>query len=152
MIKEVLWPDVALECEELGRLHHPEATAGREGGFALNHQMMNVMHDAKMLRMFVSEVDGKIVGYCLWHKDISLEVSDLNGMAQGPFFVHPDHAREHFGEKMIRLALDTFQHEGFKRIRFHHTVHGRGAKAGCLYRRLGAVEYRREYLLDLEGK
>lgn len=149
IIREEQWPDVARECEALGALHHPEATAGREGTFALRHDMMAAMHNAGMLRTILARIDGALVGYCIWHTDVSVEVREANGMAMGPFFVHPTFPSFGLGQKMLAFSVQLFRAEGVDRLRLHHTVHGRGARAGVLYRRLGAVEYQREYLLAL---
>ena len=151
IIREEQWPDVAQECEALGRLHHPEATAGREGRFGLRHDMMMAMHNAGMLRPVLARIDGLLVGYCIWHTDVSVEVSEANGMAMGPFFVHPEFPGFGAGQKMLAFSVQLFRDEGFDRLRLHHTVHGRGARAGALYLRLGAKEYQREYLLALRG-
>lgn len=150
IIREEQWPDVARECEALGRLHHPEATAGREGTFALRHDMMEAMHNAGMLRTVLARIDGALVGYCIWHTDVSVEVMEANGMAMGPFFVHPAFPEFGLGQKMLAFSVQLFRGEGVDRLRLHHTVHGRGARAGVLYRRLGAREYQREYLLALK--
>jgi GNAT superfamily N-acetyltransferase len=149
-IQEVAWRDVAEECEALGARHHPEVTAGREGAFALNRDLMAALADSGFLRVFVARVAGYVVGYCLWTKDVGLEVRTARGMTMGPYYVAPEHARLHLGWRMLIHSRDVFRAEGVETMRLHHMMHGRSIRLGAMYERLGAEEYERHYLLRLQ--
>lgn len=151
VIREAKWADVADECEALGARHHPEATEGREGKFAFNRELMAALDGAGYLRVFVADLDGVLVGYCIWTKGAGLEVRTARVMDMGPFYAVPEVAGLCLGRKMLAYCRDVFRLEGYDTLTLHHTMHGRGAKAGALYRLMGAAEYERKYLLDLAG-
>jgi len=145
-VGEERWADVADECERLGAVHHAEATAGVEGAFRLNREAMQQLADAGLWRVFVARVDGTLAGYCCWTHETNLEAAAPKTMAHGPFYVSPEYARHKLGMGLLRAASDVLTAEGYRVLRLHHTMHGRGARAGRLYEALGAVEYQREYI------
>ncbi len=146
MMGEVPWSDVADELEEIGRTHWAEASGGVAGQYRLNRDLMDLMHANGMLRTFVARRDGAVIGYLIWTRDVSVECSDANGWEMGPWYAAPGAP---CGASLLRYCIDRFREEGATRVRVHHTVHGRGAKAGALFQRLGAEPYQVEYRLNL---
>jgi GNAT superfamily N-acetyltransferase len=146
LIGEERWTDVADDCERMGAVHHDEATEGIEGVFRLNRNAMLQLAEAGIWRVFTARVDGELAGYCCWTHETNLEADAPQTMAHGPFYVSPEHARHKLGVRLLHVSRDALAAEGYRVLRLHHTMHGRGARAGRLYEALGAVEYQREYL------
>jgi hypothetical protein len=146
MIHEVAWPDVADTLEDMGREHWAEASGGVVGEYRLNRNLLDLMHSAGMLRTIVARDDDRITGYLIWTRDVSVECTDANGWEMGPWYAAPGAA---CGGTLLRWCIDRFREEGAQRVRLHHTVHGRGAKAAVLFQRLGAKPYQTEYRLNL---
>jgi GNAT superfamily N-acetyltransferase len=140
------WTDVADACEALGSAHHAEASAGIEGPYRLNRVAMRQLADAGTLAAFIARVDGALAGYCLWQHENNIEAAAQPTMAQGPFYVDPAYKRHRLGYRLLTASRDAFAAAGYKVLRLHHTMHGRGARAGALYVSLGAAEYQREYV------
>jgi GNAT superfamily N-acetyltransferase len=148
-VGEERWQDVGDMLEEMGRIHHEEATEGREGQFHLRRDVMDEMARRGELRVVIARVDGVLGGYCLWTRDHNVEADAPATMVHGPFYVVPSLARHCLGRRMLTASRDLFRAEGVERLTLHHTVHGRGARAGRLYEAMGAREYRRDYLWDI---
>jgi GNAT superfamily N-acetyltransferase len=145
-IGEEPWLAVADDCERMGAIHHDEAKAGAEGAFRLNREAMQQLADAGLWRVFIARVDGVLAGYCCWMHETNLEADAPRTMNHGPFYVSPEHARHKLGVRLLHVARDALAAEGYRVLRLHHTMHGRGVRAGRLYEALGAVEYQREYI------
>ena len=145
-VGEERWTDVADDCERMGAVHHDEAKAGAEGAFKLNREAMLQLAEAGIWRVFTARVDGVLAGYCCWTHETNLEADAPKTMNHGPFYVSPEHARHKLGVRLLHVARDALVAEGYRVLRLHHTMHGRGARAGRLYEALGAVEYQREYI------
>lgn len=145
-VGEERWDDVAADVERLGASHYQEATEGAEGPFKLDRATLSRMASAGLYRVIVARIDGVMVGYCCWTHEINCEAVAEPTMDHGPFYVVPGAASFCLGTRLLETARATFGPDGYKVLRLHHTVHGRGARAGKLYERLGAVEYQREYI------
>lgn len=144
------WESCVHECEALGALHHAEASvrAGpdqMDGVYQLDHTRLNAL--GHRLRAITARVDSRLAGYCTWTHEDNVEAVQTRTMVQGPFFVVPELARLHLGRAMLDVSRKVFAHEGVQFLRLHHTTAGRGARAGVLYQRMGAVETKREYTL-----
>jgi GNAT superfamily N-acetyltransferase len=150
-VGEERWEDVAEALERLGAVHHAEATEGREGQFHLQRDVMDELARRGELRVLIARVDGAIGGYCLWTRDRNIEADAPATMVHGPFYVVPGFARHCLGRRLLTASRDLFRSEGIRQLTLHHTVHGRGARAGRLYEALGAKEYRRDYLWDVSN-
>ena len=108
-----------------------------------------ILAEAGLLRVFIARIDGTIAGYCLWQHEVNVEAAAPPTMAQGPFYVAAEHRRHRLGVRLLAASRETFAAAGYEVLRLHHTLHGRGARAGRLYESLGAVEYQREYVLRI---
>jgi hypothetical protein len=145
-VGEERWPDVADRCEALGAGHHAEATEGLEGPFRLNRDLVMQMANAGLWRVFIARVDGALAGYCCWTHETNHEADAPLTMAHGPFYVVAAHKRHHLGLRLLEASRTAFAAAGYRVLKLHHTMHGRGARAGGLYSFLGATEYQREYI------
>lgn len=148
-IGEEPWGRVADECEALGAAHHEEATEGREGPYRLNRALVAQMDAAGLWRAFVARVDGKIIGYCLWSHADNAETDAPPTMNHGPFYVSPGHERRGLGRKLLAASVKALAQSGYRVVKLHHTMYGRGARVGRLYESMGAVEHQREYLMSI---
>ena len=145
-IGEEPWADVADDVERMGAGQHVEATEELAGIYRLNLEVLTQLAGVGMWRVFVARVDGVFAGYCCWMKETNLEETAPPTMNHGPFYAPPCFARHRLGVKMLRVSRDVLAAEGYRILRLHHTMHGRGARAGTLYEQLGATEYQREYI------
>jgi GNAT superfamily N-acetyltransferase len=145
-VGEERWADVADDVEVMGSAHHAEATEGEEGPYLLARAELTQMEAAGLWRVFVARVDGTMAGYCCWSRQWNGESDMPPTMMHGPYYVAQAYARHRLGVRLLRASRDAFARDGVKAMRLHHTMHGRGARAGALYRALGAVETQREYL------
>jgi len=150
-VGEEQWIDVADACEALGAVHHTEATEGQEGPFRLDRDLLVRMAAAGLWRVFIARVDGTIVGYCCWTRETNAEAAAPPTMLHGPFYVAPDAAGFRFGVRLLAASRDQFAREGYRVLKLHHTVYGRGNRAGALYQSLGAAEFQREYIWRIGG-
>lgn len=149
-VGEERWADVADAIDAMGAGHHAEISAGSEGAFGLNRAGMQQLADAGVLRVFVARIDSTLAGYCMWTHEVNLEAAaPPPTVVHGPFYVAPEHTRHHLGRRLLEVSREAFAQAGYRRLRLHHTMHGRGARAGKLYQSLGAVEYQREYVLPI---
>jgi len=145
-VGEERWVDVADACEALGRVHHVEATENREGQFKLNREAMDTLNRNGMMRAFIARVNSEVAGYCAWTHHISIDADMLPTMLQGAFYIAPQFAGHRLGIRLLRVSRETLSADGYKVLKPHHTMHGRGCRAGALYRYLGAEESSREYI------
>ena len=145
-VGEEPWSTVADAVESMGVTHHAEATKAIAGDYRLDQATLARLAEAGLWRVFVARVDGVFAGYCCWMKEINLEETAPPTMVHGPFYAAPEYAIHRLGVRMLSVSRDILAAEGCRILRLHHTVHGRGAKAGALYKQLGAIEYQREYI------
>lgn len=150
-VGEEPWLAVGDACEALGAAHHVEATEGLEGPYRLDRGAIGRADAAGMWRVIVARVDNEIVGYCCWTVEVNVEADAPATMRHGPFYVAPDASlrRHHLGRRLLDVSRTTFAREGIKVLRVHHTMHGRGARVGRLYERMGAIEYERQYIMRI---
>lgn len=148
-VGEERWSSVADKCQALGVTHHAEASAGIEGEFRLNREALAQMEAAGLWRVIIARVDGEIAGYCCWTHEVNLEAAAKPTMAHGPFYVAPQFKQHRLGMRLLAVSRKTFEAAGYKVLRLHHTMYGRGARAGRLYEAMGAVEYQREYVWEI---
>ena len=148
-VAEEQWGDVAAAFEALGAAHHAEATAGREGPYRLDTRMIGQMDAAGIWRMFIARVDSELVGYCCWTRETNHEADAPPTMLHGPFYVAPAFAHHRLGQRLLDLSRQTFAAAGVQVLKLHHTMYGRGVRAGRMYQRMGAVEFQREYMLQI---
>lgn len=148
-VGEERWSSVADTCQALGAVHHVEASAGLEGPFRLNRAALAEMERIGVWRIFIARVDGEIAGYCCWTHETNLEADAVPTMAHGPFYVAPQFKRHRLGARLLAESRRVFEVCGYKVLKLHHTMHGRGARAGRLYESMGAVEFQREYIWKL---
>jgi len=137
---------VADDIERLGATHYQEATEGEEGPFKLDRATLTKMADAGLWRAFVARVDGVFSGYCCWTHEINAEAQAQPTMEHGPFYVVPAAKEHRLGMQLLKVSREVLAANGYKVLRLHHTLRGRGARAGALYQALGAFEYQREYV------
>jgi hypothetical protein len=145
-VGEERWADVADDIERLGATHYQEATEGEEGPFKLDRATLTKMADAGLWRAFVARVDGVFSGYCCWTHEINAEAQAQPTMEHGPFYVVPAAKEHRLGMQLLKVSREVLAANGYKVLRLHHTLRGRGARAGALYQALGAFEYQREYV------
>jgi len=145
-VGEERWGDVADAMLAMSEGHFAEATEGLDGGFNPDRAALAAIDAAGLWRCFLARVDGALAGYCTWVRDVSIESDMPPTMVHGPFYVAPEHRAHRLGLRLLDVSRRTFEREGIAVLRLHHTMHGRGVRAGRLYQRLGAVEYQREYL------
>lgn len=148
-VAEEPWRDVAAAFDALAAVHHVEATAGHEGPYRLDMQMVERMDAAGIWHIFIARVDGEVVGYCCWTRETNHEADAPSTMLHGPFYVAPQHARYRLGQRLLDVSRETFAAAGVQVLKLHHTMYGRGARAGRMYQRMGAVEFQREYMLQI---
>lgn len=148
-VTEEPWAPVAMACEALGAVHHAEATESLDGSYRLDTQLIAQMDAAGIWRVFIARVDGEVVGYCCWTRETNHEADAPSTMLHGPFYVSPQFARFRLGQRLLEVSRDTFAASGVRVLKLHHTMYGRGARAGRLYERMGAVEFQREYMLQI---
>lgn len=149
-VTEEPWARVATECEALGEAHHIEATAGLEGPFRFNREAVANLDAAGAWRVFTArETGGRLLGYCTWLRGFSIEADAPLNMVMAHLYVMPDAARHGLGAQLLDMSRRTFKREGVVMLKLHHTMHGRGAKLGRFFERMGAVEQTREYLLRI---
>lgn len=144
-VREERWSDVGDVIEAMGAVHHAEATAGGDGRYRLNREVIAEMDGMGWWRVIVARVNDAVAGYCCWTREINLEAEAPATMLHGPFYVSPEHARHGLGTRMLATSRDLFRAQGIGVLKLHHTMHGRGVRAGRLYSRMGAVECQREY-------
>jgi GNAT superfamily N-acetyltransferase len=145
-VGEEPWADVADDVERMGAEHHAEATEALAGAYRLDQKTLALLAENGLWRVFVARVDGVFAGYCCWMKETNLEEAAPPTMNHGPFYAAPRFARHRLGVKMLNVSRDVLAAEGYRMLRLHHTMRGRGARAGALYEQLGAIEYQREYI------
>ena len=145
-VGEERWADTADDIERLGATHYQEATEGAEGPFKLDRATLTKMADVGLWRVFVARIDGVFSGYCCWTHEFNLEAEAPPTMKHGPFYVVPEAKQHRLGLRLLRASREVLAANGYKVLRPHHTMFGRGARAGALYQALGAIEYQREYV------
>ena len=58
-------------------------------------------------------------------------------------------ASAHLGDKLLRFGIEEMRRHGAARVQLHHQLNGRGARAGVLFRRLGAQPLQHRYIMEL---
>jgi GNAT superfamily N-acetyltransferase len=139
------WAECAEECAALGAGHYDEARAGNEGEFDVNISGLQQLADSGLFYVCTARIDGRLVGYCLWSKEVSFETKAQQTAIQGPFYVLPGLTAHRIGQRLLDVSESGLQAAGFKVFDYHHTMLGRGAKAGVIYRRRGAVPHQMHY-------
>jgi hypothetical protein len=137
----------AAEGEALGASHHGEARDGVAGAYQLDHRAIAEAEAAGTLWLTTARTDGELVGYCFWTKQLSVETTGAKVIEQGGFYAAPGAS---VGKRLLTFGLAAFARMGYTVAELHHTTHGRGARAGALYERLGAKLEEKRYLLELE--
>lgn len=146
-IGEEPWHAVADAVVGLAKTHHAEAA--REGPYQPNRALLDAWASQGMLRVFTARVDSEMAGYCMWSPEVNAEAMVPPTMVQGPYYVCPQYAQHRLGARLLEVSRKALAWQGIRRLRLHHTMWGRGVKAGALYQRMGATEYQREYLLEI---
>ncbi len=152
LVAAELWADCAAECQAMGAAHHGEASAAfGDGVYRLDVAALARLEAAGGFRAITARVDSRLAGYCLWTNEINVEAVEAPAATQGPFYVDPAHAGLQLGRQLLARSRDVLAADGVQFLRLHHTTSGRGTRAGALYRRMGAVETKREYTLPIAG-
>ena len=140
------WLAVADEVVALAEKHYAEAE-DMSRVFVPDVKLFAQMAEALMLFVVVARVNGRMVGYCIWTREIDTEAVGGLILVQGPWYAEPGHP---VGRRLFIWPFDRFRQVGVTQLRLHHTLRGRGAKLGGFFERLGAAEAKREYVLNLE--
>ena len=139
------WDAVAGEIVALAERHYAEAE-DTSRVFRPDVGLFSQMSAVLMLFVVCARVDGELVGYCIWTREIDTEAVGGMIFVQGAWYAKPDHP---IGRRLFMWPFDQFRAAGVTKLRLHHTLRGRGAKLGGFFQRIGAEEDKREYLLDL---
>ena len=87
-----------------------------------------------------------MVAYCIWTREPDTEAVGHTIINQGAWYCLPGH---NLGLRLLTWCIDRLRENGTTHVRLHHTLSGRGARLAPLFKRMGAVECKREYDLRL---
>jgi|KBSMisStaDraftv2_1062788.scaffolds.fasta_scaffold00169_23 hypothetical protein len=139
------------DAEPLALAHSREVNNGERKGhpFKLDVELLRQMEQMGRFLVMTARLNGKLVGYLSWTLTEDAESAGVMIADQGAWYV--DTATPGFGKKMLDKSIVDLKRLGIHSIQFHHQLHGRGAKLGALFTRLGAVELQHRYGLWIGG-
>jgi hypothetical protein len=143
-----VWHDA--ESEGLAAEHYVEANAGwrEHHPLRVNVALAVQLERAAGFRTYGARINGRLVGYLTWSISPDIESDGVLMADQGAFYVSQDQSLRKFqiGWKLLRHSEDDLKAIGVHSLQFHHPVHGRGARAGVMLRRLGATPNQNRYV------
>ena len=141
------WP----EAEALATNHHREVNNGEPSQrlFRLDLPLVHQLEKAGGFVVYAARVDGIPAGYCTWSVGPDTECAGTTAADQGAWYVAPEFDGMGLGRKLLLRAKQDFAALGITRLHLHHQLHGRGARAGVLFKRLGAEPLQHRYVLEL---
>ena len=141
-----VWNELAL----LGADHFAEVDGGVDEPnrhYKLDRTLLQASEDCGMLYIVAARVSGKLAAYIMWQIGSDVECEGLRVAEQGPWFCDAASPVGGLGMRVFRYSVDALKAAGIQNLTLHHRLHGRGAKLGAFYKRLGARETKHEYSL-----
>jgi hypothetical protein len=138
-----LWQEV----QALAEAHFEEVDGDVEPNrkFDIDKDLMKLIQDAGVLRIFTARIKDRLVGYYTWNVHLDVESKGLLIALMGAWYVAPGHPRAAFD--MFQVSRDHLAQEGVKCLFPHHREQGRGANIGRFFERQGAKLTQRTYTL-----
>lgn len=135
------------EAEPMATQHSREVNAGERHGhpFKLDVELLRQSERAGAFRVISARINGTLVGYCTWSFMPDPESAGVSIADQGAWYVDPGHPG--VGRKLLTRSIAMLRELGIQSVQLHHQIHGRGAKLGNLFKRLGAIEHQHRYTL-----
>lgn len=131
-----LWNNHFAEARDDDRPRQPDA------------DLLEQLERTGTLRMMTARIDGKLFGYLMWTFTIDAECIGVKIADQGIWYVDPK-APAGIGTRMLKQSISELRAAGIHSLHLHHPMHGRGARLGTLFRRLGAKETQHRYTLQI---
>jgi hypothetical protein len=124
-----------------------ESPAGMADDDAFNSSLIGTLEDLGCLHTTVARSNGKIFGYLLTIVGPSLESPDVKVATHTAFAASAMFPG--LGMKMQRAAIAALKEKGVDEIHYRAGIRGVGARAGVIYKRLGAEPFGELYRLRL---
>ena len=139
-----VWPELVA----LGRTHFAEVFGDGADPCSDNYvpvfDKFNSACVSGTLRLFTARFDGVLVGYIFWSLGMDCLRGNMRVALLGPWYSDCAHKA---GLQLLQYSIAWLEVEGVKLFQLHHRLHGRGARLGPIFKRLGAVEVQHEYEL-----
>lgn len=142
-----IWPEIdPIFAEHFGEV---EGDLAAQRPYKLDEPAMRDAYQRGQLRITTARVGGELAGYCMW--SVTPDVESLGTLIaqHGPWFVKKQFANLLLGPKLFDASVEDLRSIGVKVAFPHHRLQGRGAKLGTFFRRRGAVETQRTYMMPL---
>lgn len=96
---------------------------------------------------FVTEEDGKVIGFCSYSLDTETGIGQV-----GQNGIHPNYKGKGYGSRQLNFILDLFRQKGVKIVEVHTGLNEGHAPARAMYERAGFKPFyeSRLYTLKLE--
>lgn len=139
-----IWPEV----QSLGEEHFVEVESGIEPKrkFKIDARQLHTLCMGGVLLTITARIDGRLVGYLMWHMMNDLESAGLRIALQGPWFVAPSAPRK-TARFLWDRAISELKLSGVECIFPHHRLQGRGAGLGRFFTKRGAKPIQQTYSL-----
>jgi hypothetical protein len=135
------------DCHAIFTDHAASIGEGPEYYRQLNFDMMRTLDQAGALQTMIARCNGKVFGYLLTIISPSMDDASVLSSQHTTFFASPEFPG--LGMKLTRAANEALRAKGVGEIIFRAGVRGDGPRLGTLYRRLGAEDCGRLYMLKI---
>ena len=129
---------------------HSAEIGPREGvTLDVNAQLFERLDRIEALQILTARCNGRLAGYLVSIIGPSLENAKHKVGTQTAFYVSKDFRG--IGTKLMRASVDRLREKGCGEVLFRTPTRANGAKAGALFRRMGAQPFGELYSLILEA-